>query len=423
LIPSCFTIITEWREGFWRIFAILKLDPTKFLIPFSNIMPRTSTTTIVSSLFVPAADGAQGCNTAESAVAPAVVGVPTTCSSSKISSHKKSFQGVGASSLSFIVSMGDNRDEQNMAVTNMNDMKTVVTPRSACASFVPIKGTESSSSSSSSYSSSSSNKDVGKRKQGVLRLNRSKKECRRSYCSQQTTTKDTPNVSNAENSWCVAETKKSATTTIAAQEIITTGSPDATAHASVTAQAMFVQDAIDGLFMMTQSTAETRKPSQTEIPVASIAAPCDAAAGLLLMTKGFPNLISEMPSNSISISDTTIIPASFYSPGFDKVKTVRTKTSRLDEDMMESECVHSSLVPPCSTVEVVLENGVTPKKGKFTSQEESAWAKRFQQAIDFKRQHGHCRIPYQYPPNNDLVRTPKTVSLRCCLPSLHFPVT
>jgi hypothetical protein len=375
-------------------------------------MPRTNTTTIVSSLIVPAADGAQGCNTAESAVAPAVVGIPTTCSSSKIPSHKKSFQGVGASSLSFIVSMGDNRDEQNTTVTNMNDMKTVVTPRSPCASFVPIKGTESSSSSSSSYSSSS-NKNIGKRKQGVLLLNRSKKECRECYGSQQTTTKDTPNVSNAENSWCVAETKKSATTTIAAQEIITTGSPDATAHASVTDQSMFEQDAIDGLFMMTQSTAKIKKPSQTEIPVASIAAPCDAAAGLLLMTKGFPSLISEMPSYSIStskisniISDTTINPASMYSPGFDQVKTVRTKTSRLDEYMLESECVHSSLVPPCSTVEVVLDNGVTPKKGKFTSQEESAWAKRFQQAIDFKRQHGHCRIPYQYPPNNDLVRTP-----------------
>jgi hypothetical protein len=380
-------------------------------------MPRTNTTTIVSPLIVPAADGAQHCNTAESAVAPTVVGIPTTCSSSKITSHKKSFQAVGASSLSFIVGMGDNRDLQNTAVTIMHDMTTVVTPRSPCASFVPIKGTESSA--SSSYSSSS-NKNVGKRKQGVLPLNSSKKECRRCYGSQQTTTKDTPNVSSAENSWCVAETKKSATTTIAAQEITTTGSPDATAHASETEQSMFVQDAIDGLFMMTQATAETKKPSQTEIPVASIAAPCDAAAGLLLMTKGFPNLTSEMPSNSISISDTTINPASLYSPGFDQVKTVRTKTSRLDEDMMESECVHSSLVPPCSTVEVVLENGVTPKKGKFTSQEESAWAKRFQQAIDFKRQHGHCRIPYQYPPNNDLVRTPKTVSLRCCLPSLQF---
>jgi hypothetical protein len=37
LIPSCFTINRVKRRFFWRIFAILKLDPTKYLIPFSTL--------------------------------------------------------------------------------------------------------------------------------------------------------------------------------------------------------------------------------------------------------------------------------------------------------------------------------------------------------------------------------------------------
>ncbi|KAG7360354.1 type III restriction enzyme [Nitzschia inconspicua] len=61
-------------------------------------------------------------------------------------------------------------------------------------------------------------------------------------------------------------------------------------------------------------------------------------------------------------------------------------------------------------VEVVMENGTAAnvrKKSKFTSSEENAWVRRFQQAVDFRRQHGHCRIPYQYPPNSDLARWAK----------------
>jgi hypothetical protein len=434
-------------------------------------MPQTITTTtapstVVASWLSPPADSAQLQHqttasatttitttteaTMESTVAVVVV-TPTTC---KISSPEQSLQGEYTSSLPSIVGKGGCEEDHYEDSRNKNGTKTLETPPSPSSNLVPAINETLSLSSSTTTSSSSSNTIICKRKRGALPLNRSRKECRRDYNSQQKSD-EIPNVGNKGIKLSNERAKRTASN-MAVQKVNDT-CPPASALQSATEQSIFEQDAIDGLFMMTQSTPDTKTQSQMQTLIAP-AASCDAAAGLLMMTKNCPNTVSyKLPANSSiesivpnSKSNTTKIlseatgdPTPLYSPGkllqimptftqstytIDDVMTFRTMTSPLDEDEKERGCqdVHSCFVPPyvpmslsnrSSTppptikivqhppVEVVMDDGMTRKKGKFTSQEESAWARRFQQAIDFKRQHGHCRIPYQYPPNNDLVRS------------------
>jgi hypothetical protein len=64
----------------------------------------------------------------------------------------------------------------------------------------------------------------------------------------------------------------------------------------------------------------------------------------------------------------------------------------------------STRVATLSTAEC---DAIARKRGKFTCHEQSTWAMRFRQAVEFKEKHGHCRIPYQYPFNKDLARWAK----------------
>lgn len=46
-------------------------------------------------------------------------------------------------------------------------------------------------------------------------------------------------------------------------------------------------------------------------------------------------------------------------------------------------------------------------KVRFKDFQVATWTQRFQEAKEFKRQHGHCIIPHDYPPNQELARWAK----------------
>lgn len=238
-----------------------------------------------------------------------------------------------------------------------------------------------------------------------------------------------------------------------------------------------LQDAIAGLFMMTQSPVSGKQKSTRTIPVEekTVIAPRDAAAGLLMMTQsspkkssktnwGFSNELSGVSgflSRSKSSSNSHSPPnpegdepstpslssiglrhsmpsASSYPPPYSPnpyhrvlpMEGIHAPIDILSYHPMNhpaSDCGPHSMfnleqpyqyLPFHQTTTNSLEatpaafqqhpqEQLSMKKQKFTCQEESVWAMRFNQAVEFKEKHGHCRIPYQYPPNKDLARWAK----------------
>lgn len=219
----------------------------------------------------------------------------------------------------------------------------------------------------------------------------------------------------------------------------------------------FEQDAIAGLFMMTKSP-----PVDREISAAQAATPqetpSEAIAGLLMMNKATPptqhhdylpyaNAAASMKSYVAAAASFTNnnnihaapVPSSYMSKPWKKKQVQYRIDNPTSMEVMAtptpfglesgyadgvpcflppylpSASQHAKPIASLPTIKIVqrppvevlmdnLPNGKNPwKPSKFTTAEESAWERRFQQAVHFKQQHGHCRIPYQYPPNSDLV--------------------